>query len=78
MFRCPFCLCASITRSSQYVTNQTKESYYQCKNLECSATFKAFETIASIIKSPRADNQDGDYQANIERLVDNRVGVIKS
>ena len=41
MMRCPLCTHSSYTRTSRYVTEQTKEAYYQCQNIVCSCTFKS-------------------------------------
>nr|EMD8447774.1 ogr/Delta-like zinc finger family protein [Yersinia enterocolitica]EMD8447793.1 ogr/Delta-like zinc finger family protein [Yersinia enterocolitica] len=45
MMRCPVCRHASHTRSSRYLSEQTKEVYYQCQNLDCSCTFKTVESL---------------------------------
>lgn len=50
--RCPVCGHASHTRSSRYLSEQVKEAYYQCQNLECSSTFKTNESISTIITRP--------------------------
>ncbi|RYM55130.1 ogr/Delta-like zinc finger family protein [Serratia proteamaculans] len=46
MMRCPFC------RTSRYLTEQTKEAYYQCQNIDCSSTFKTRESIEHVIRQP--------------------------
>nr|WP_074168112.1 ogr/Delta-like zinc finger family protein [Candidatus Arsenophonus triatominarum] len=40
MMRCPVCKNTAHTRTSRYLTNKTKESYYQCQNIRCSCTLK--------------------------------------
>lgn len=52
MMRCPLCRASSHTRCSRYVTEQVKEAYYQCTNLECSATFKTNESFVKFITRP--------------------------
>ncbi|MGE9550913.1 ogr/Delta-like zinc finger family protein [Erwinia amylovora] len=52
MMRCPLCRHAAHTRTSRYVTNETKEAYYQCQNIDCSCTFKTTESVAKILSSP--------------------------
>lgn len=52
MMRCPFCNCSSHTRTSRYLSDRTKEVYYQCQNIQCSSTFKTIESIEKIISKP--------------------------
>ncbi|ATM77271.1 transcriptional regulator [Serratia fonticola] len=52
MMRCPFCRSGSHTRTSRYLTEQTKEAYYQCQNIDCSSTFKTRESIEHVIRRP--------------------------
>lgn len=54
MMRCPECQYASHTRTSRYLSEQTKEAYYQCTNIECSCTFKTVESVERIITRPQA------------------------
>ncbi|MCS3425253.1 putative C2H2 Zn-finger protein [Rahnella sp. BIGb0603] len=50
MMRCPLCSSVSHIRTSRYITEQTKESYYQCTRLECSCAFKTNESVSKIVK----------------------------
>jgi len=52
MMRCPFCRSGAYTRTSRYLTEQTKEAYYQCQNIDCSSTFKTRESIEHVIRQP--------------------------
>lgn len=52
MLRCPLCRSASHTRTSRYISEQTKEAYYQCQNIECSCSFKSVESLDKIISQP--------------------------
>ncbi|MCF8998269.1 ogr/Delta-like zinc finger family protein [Acinetobacter nectaris] len=52
MMKCPICKHAAHTRTSRYITDTIKEIYYQCQNVECSATFKAIESLDRIISQP--------------------------
>ncbi|CAI1818300.1 ogr/Delta-like zinc finger family protein [Serratia quinivorans] len=52
MMRCPFCRSGAHTRTSRYLTEQTKEAYYQCQNIDCSSTFKTRESIEHVIRQP--------------------------
>ncbi|WP_431297175.1 ogr/Delta-like zinc finger family protein [Rahnella sp. PAMC 25559] len=48
--RCPLCSSVAHIRTSRYITEKTKESYYQCTRLECSCAFKTNESISKIVK----------------------------
>lgn len=52
MMRCPFCRHTSHVKTSRYLSEQVKESYHQCTNLECSSTFKTHENIVKVITPP--------------------------
>ncbi|WP_258312779.1 ogr/Delta-like zinc finger family protein [Serratia marcescens] len=52
MMRCPLCTHASYTRTSRYITERTKEAYYQCQSLTCSCTFKTVESVDKILCQP--------------------------
>lgn len=56
MMRCPVCNHASHTRTSRYLSGQTKEVYYQCQNIHCSTTFKTIESVDQIISKPLFKN----------------------
>ncbi|MCC3742073.1 ogr/Delta-like zinc finger family protein [Rouxiella badensis] len=58
MLRCPLCRSASHTRTSRYISEQTKESYYQCQNIECSCSFKSVESVDKIISQPMPKQED--------------------
>ncbi|CAH0208565.1 hypothetical protein SRABI13_01915 [Erwinia aphidicola] len=50
--QCPKCGAISHARSSFYDAPSIKRSYYQCKNLGCSCTFKALGSVDTIIAWP--------------------------
>lgn len=52
MMRCPMCNHSSHTRTSRYVSEKTKEAYYQCQNIDCSCTFKTIESVDRILSRP--------------------------
>lgn len=52
MMRCPVCNHSSHIRTSRYITDKTKEAYYQCQNIECSCTFKTIESVEKILRMP--------------------------
>ncbi len=40
MFHCPFCKTSAHARTSRYLSDNVKQRYHQCVNIECSATFR--------------------------------------
>ncbi|EFE24501.1 phage transcriptional activator, Ogr/Delta [Edwardsiella tarda ATCC 23685] len=52
MFHCPICGYAAHARSSRYLSENTKERYHQCQNVNCSHTFKTMETFQASIVLP--------------------------
>lgn len=52
MFHCPKCHHAAHARTSRYLTENTKERYHQCQNINCSCTFMTMETIERFIVTP--------------------------
>ncbi|MBF4151804.1 ogr/Delta-like zinc finger family protein [Enterobacter hormaechei] len=56
MFHCPFCKTGAHSRTSRYLSDNVKQRYHQCMNIECSATFRTLESIDSVIRSPAPDS----------------------
>ncbi|MBN2605982.1 MAG: ogr/Delta-like zinc finger family protein [Thiotrichales bacterium] len=52
LVRCPTCLSKAIIVASEQYTQETRVLYCQCKNLNCSTTFKGHLSFESIIRSP--------------------------
>ena len=52
MFHCPFCKTSAHARTSRYLSENVKQRYHQCVNIECSATFRTLESVDGIICSP--------------------------
>ena len=52
MFHCPICKYAAHTRSSRYLSENTKERYNQCQNINCGHTFKTMESFDGSIMKP--------------------------
>lgn len=50
--QCPECGAISHARSGFCEAPSIKRTYYQCKNLECSCTFTALESVETIIAQP--------------------------
>ena len=52
MMHCPYCKSAAHTKSSRYTSEQVKERYHQCTNLDCSCTVKTNESITNVMTAP--------------------------
>jgi len=52
MMHCPVCRHAAHARSSRYLSEKTKERYYQCRNINCSCTFVTMESVERHIMTP--------------------------
>lgn len=52
MMHCPFCKKSAHTRTSRYLSENVKQRYHQCTNIECSATFRTIESIDEVIRPP--------------------------
>ncbi|WP_081893264.1 MULTISPECIES: ogr/Delta-like zinc finger family protein [unclassified Serratia (in: enterobacteria)] len=71
MMHCPLCGHTAHTRSSRYLSKETKERYHQCQNVNCSCTFATHETVARLIAQPQLvakkcpDSQGGDSGLNV-------------
>ncbi|MBE5252037.1 ogr/Delta-like zinc finger family protein [Mixta mediterraneensis] len=50
--KCPECGCIAHTRTSAYEAPSVKRTWYQCRNLDCSCTFTALESVEKIIMKP--------------------------
>jgi transcriptional regulator NrdR family protein len=57
MMHCPLCQNAAHTKSSRYISPETKERYHQCQNINCSCTFKTHETVSGVIVTPGLINE---------------------
>ena len=55
MFPCPFCKTSAHSRTSRYLSDNVKQRYHQCMNIECSATFRTLESIDGVIRSPATE-----------------------
>lgn len=51
--RCPHCESLAVTRTSQQITNLTRESYFACSNTECGHVFVAVTEVNRTV-SPSA------------------------
>lgn len=55
MFHCPFCKTSAHARTSRYLSDNVKQRYHQCVNIECSATFRTLESVDGVIRSPATE-----------------------
>lgn len=68
--QCPECGEISHARSSFYEAPSIKRTYYQCKNLECSCTFAALESVDTIIARPnKVETKDETESKQLEKPV---------
>ncbi len=51
--KCPECGCMAHTRTSAYEAPSVKRTWYQCRNLDCSCTFTALESVEKILMKPQ-------------------------
>lgn len=74
--KCPECGTVSHTRTSTYESPTVKRTWYQCRNLDCSCTFTALESVEKIIMKPMKAAEDPP-QITPERLPQslNRYGA---
>lgn len=56
MFHCPFCKSTAHTRTSRYLSENVKQRYHQCTNIECSATFRTIESVDGVIRAAPEKN----------------------
>lgn len=49
ILHCPKCHHAAHARTSRHLTENTKERYHQCQNINCSCTFMTMEKIEHFI-----------------------------
>lgn len=49
MMKCPHCQEKAIIRSSEYLSPLVRKMYYQCKNVTCSFSFVALETVMGTV-----------------------------
>lgn len=70
MFRCHHCKHVAYTRTSREMSDRTKERYYQCTNVNCSATFATLETVEKDITTPNLQNYAEPHPGK-----DNQLGI---
>ena len=57
--KCPECGVVAHTRTSAYESATVKRTWYQCRNIDCSCTFTALESVEKIIMKPaRTDDAE--------------------
>lgn len=68
MFKCHHCGCAAHTRSSRDLSDTTVERYYQCQNINCSATFGTKEFLDKDFVVPNRKNFAEPHQSKDGQL----------
>lgn len=61
LVRCPACLSKARIAASEQITNNTRQLYCQCMNLNCSSTFNASLSFGEIIRSPKQGSSQPDH-----------------
>ncbi|WP_391488035.1 ogr/Delta-like zinc finger family protein [Leclercia tamurae] len=64
MMRCPFCQNAAHVRTSRYLSDTVKQSYHQCVNVFCSASFRTLESLDKVISQPAEKEEETPAQVN--------------
>ena len=52
---CPKCRTKARIASSRQITNETREVYCQCLNLNCGATFFGLFSVEGVIRTPKQE-----------------------
>ncbi|WP_318372542.1 ogr/Delta-like zinc finger family protein [Enterobacter sp.] len=55
MFHCPCCKTNAHARTSRYLSDNVKQRYHKCVNIECSAIFRTLESVDGVIRSPATE-----------------------
>ena len=69
MMHCPRCRHAAHARSSRYLSEETKERYHQCQNIDCGHTFVTMETVTSSIMIPGSINPAPPHAENRQTVL---------
>lgn len=69
LITCPNCGSKSRIATSHIITNQTREAYNQCMNLNCSTVFVTHTTVHHIVE-PTGDKPDPKLQPELCKGVD--------
>ncbi|EFC5375553.1 TPA: ogr/Delta-like zinc finger family protein [Escherichia coli] len=66
MHPCPYCGASTRTRTSRNAndTGTIREKYYQCNNIECSATFVTHEFVVRTVCRPQPTEERGIIPAD--------------
>ncbi|WP_083239646.1 ogr/Delta-like zinc finger family protein [Vibrio scophthalmi] len=65
---CPTCHCRSATFTSKSVSDTTRETYHQCKNLNCSTVFVTHTTLSHIV-TPTGAKPDPEIQPDLYKIL---------
>ncbi|PMN48396.1 zinc-binding protein [Vibrio lentus] len=67
LITCPVCECKSRIATSKAITNETREAYCQCLNLNCGIIFVTYTSVHKIIK-PKGGKPNPELQPELCRL----------
>ncbi|WP_099115877.1 ogr/Delta-like zinc finger family protein [Xenorhabdus miraniensis] len=68
MYNCPLCKSTAHARSSFWQTEETKERYHQCRNINCGASFVTHETLSHLITKPTTVNKATPHPKKIKKV----------
>ncbi|ELK2237842.1 ogr/Delta-like zinc finger family protein [Salmonella enterica] len=66
MFKCPVCGSNSHTRTSEYLSENVKRSYYNCIDVDCMCAFSTLECYEKKLTKRIAVNNDSFNQTQKE------------
>ena len=75
MMRCPFCRNAAHARTSRYLSDTVKQTYHQCVNVFCSASFRTLESLDKVISPPAEKEEEAPAQVTPATRIADRALV---
>jgi len=80
MMRCPFCQNAAHVRTSRYLSDTVKQTYHQCVNVFCSASFRTLESLDKVISPPAEKEEEAPAQVTptaVTRIADRARSTVR-
>lgn len=72
LIRCPICTSKSRISASEQMGDETRYAYCQCRNLNCSTTFRVSIVVDHVIKTPLQGSEPPDQAKQPDLLKDPR------
>lgn len=72
LFKCPQCESKTRIASSRAISKETRESYWQCLNLNCGVGFVTYTSVSHMIK-PTGGKPDPTIQPELCKVEDIRM-----